>query len=101
MCFLIVKSTAMSESANELPGAFVSNRLYLQGARLTTSYDDTANVHVDIFGFTGDYLRPMPRWGQTLTACPGESSGLNKMLLNFDDIQENAMLYCQLDCSWN
>lgn len=91
----------MSDPAEELPGAFANNRLYLQGARLTTSYDATTDVHVDLFGFAGDFLQPMYFIGKMITPCPKESFGLNETLLHFDDIQENVTLYCQLDCSWD
>jgi hypothetical protein len=40
--------------------------------------------------FSGDYIIP----------CK-ESSSMNETLLNFDDIYENATLFCQLECSWN
>jgi hypothetical protein len=65
-------STNLAQPDNDivLPGVFANERLFLQGARLTTSYDDSIqDVHVGLFGFPGDLVREPPPeddWG----SCP-------------------------------
>ena len=46
-----------SVTGQALPGPFYYNKLFLLGARLTTSYEEqNPNVHVDVFGFPGDWF---------------------------------------------
>ncbi len=79
-----------------LPGAFANNTLYLQTIRLTTSYPPSVHdVHVDLFGFSGDALRPQ---GSRSPFCSDVPHPFHQTLLGRDVLEDNAItLYCQLD----
>ena len=80
-------------TGESIPGPFLNDRLFLIGARLSTSYDpNDTNVHVDVFGFAGDKLA-IPDW------CDSSAIPKNYDLMTFESIvRYEATMYCQLEC---
>jgi hypothetical protein len=72
-----------------LPGAFANNTIYLQGARVSTAYDND-DVHVDLFGFAGDWLA-RARWVEP--ECKKDRDPYNGTLMTYGDMQNSATLF--------
>jgi hypothetical protein len=77
-----------------MPGPFWDERLYLIGARLTTSYEkDDLSVHATLFGMGGD---PRVR-GSNVVACSDKRlMGENGTLWTFQDLAQKVRLYVSL-----
>lgn len=81
---------------NLLPGAFANNSLYLQGIRLTTSYEASIlDVHVDLFGFPGHLTRLETSQKKTM-GCQRVTDNFNETLWGREEIKGNVTLFCQL-----
>ena len=81
-----------------IPGPFLNERLFLIGARLTTSYvPNDASVHVDVFGFPGDGLVRKERGIKCkLDTLPKKW----KFIKNKHFFENRTALYCQLECDY-
>ena len=81
-----------------IPGSFFDDQLFLIGARLTTSYvPNVTQVHVDVFGFPGDWLEVKEK---NLNCDPGTFANEWKFfpMNDFSGVDSPAALYCQLEC---
>ena len=87
-----------------LPGPFYYNKLFLLGARLTTSYEEhNQNVHVDVFGFPGDWFI-RPRRNERVSkapSCEHTNNTTKWSLYTYAQLMTDhvADLYCQVECS--
>ncbi|KAI2513250.1 hypothetical protein MHU86_1021 [Fragilaria crotonensis] len=81
-----------------IPGPFLNERLFLMGARLTTSYvPNDESVHVDVFGFPGDWLVESDRIICELYSLPKKW----KFFKNEHFFENKTALYCQLECDYH
>ena len=83
-----------------IPGSFLEDRLFLIGARLTTSYvPNKTQVHVDVFGFPGDMNK---HWHCDNSTFAREWNFLpmkDFAVVHHGDDTSRAALYCQLECT--
>jgi Glycosyltransferase family 92 len=97
------KHMSTTVEGKSLPGPFNDDTIFLLGVRLTTSYEsDDSQVHVDVFGYPGDFV------GQEENRfCDvkfnDESSSLSRRwenLTKYNNAQMRGsdMLFCQLEC---
>ena len=79
-----------------IPGPFLNERLFLIGARLTTSYvPHDESVHVDVFGFPGDWL--VKRDGSIICELDKLPKKWN-FIKNKHFFENQTALFCQLEC---
>jgi Glycosyltransferase family 92 len=78
-----------------LPGPFYHKKLFLLGLRLSTSYEqNNSEVHVDIFGYPGDFVGI-----KNNKFCDVHSDPNRWNLFEYDTFQSgNQTLFCQLEC---
>ena len=83
-------------NATTLPGSFLSDKLYLMGARLTTSYDekDDPSLIVTLFGIPGHARHP----GDGTFHCKSESS---RRVWSHGRTKDEMIIHVQLDCYHN
>jgi hypothetical protein len=85
----VVAKKATDVPVDRLPGAFANNQIYLQGARVSTTYDND-DVHVDLFGFAGDWLT-RARWKEP--ECKKDRDPYNDTLMTYGEMQHSVTLF--------
>jgi Glycosyltransferase family 92 len=85
----------ISVEGNVLPGPFYNDQLFLLGLRLTSSYEKSnSQVHVDVFGFPGDFVGTVENRFCDIHSLPRQWN-----LYNYSAFATgNQALYCQLEC---
>jgi hypothetical protein len=88
-----VTKKATDVRIDRLPGAFANNQIYLQGARVSTTYDNH-DVHVDLFGFAGDWLT-RSRWGgpKSQPECKKVHDPSDGTPMTYGDMQNNVTFF--------
>ena len=87
------KSHNQTVDGAPLPGSFQNGLFFVLGARWTTLYDDPNFLSLTLFTMPGDFFR---RKKEGKVRC--QSDLLKPILLEFQHVFPNVLMYAQLDC---
>jgi hypothetical protein len=82
-----------------LPGPFYDDTIFLLGVRLTTSYEQSdSQVHVDVFGFPGDFVGKNENRFCKINKDDSSNRWENLTKYTTAQMRKNTMIFCQLEC---